>query len=158
MCTESLLYLRMHLCVFCVCAVFFLVFVDCLMFCPQCATCAVLLVLVYIILPPTTGLVDYVTPYVSKNFFRCCWWSNGGVFVTVNSNSVGCFFYNRPHCLHTQIKPKSFELRWNSFFLPGAEALHVYMRARMLCCFSSLFSTKTLQRVLTVSVESCAQN
>ena len=30
-----------------------------------------------------------------------------------------------------QIEPKSFELRWTLFFLPGVDASHVYVRARL---------------------------
>ena len=36
-----------------------------------------------------------------------------------------------------QIKPKSFESRRNSFFLPGVDAPHVYVRAWALGCFYS---------------------
>ena len=62
-----------------------------------------------------------------------------------------------------QIKPKSFESRRNSFFLffflflPGVDALHVYMRAWALGCFHSLISTQTVRRALTASVDSCAE-
>ena len=36
-----------------------------------------------------------------------------------------------------QIKPKSFESRWTLFILPGVDASHVYVRARVLGCFQS---------------------
>ena len=43
-----------------------------------------------------------------------------------------------------QIKPKLFDLRWNSlFFLPGVDAPHVYVRALVLGCF--WFTTSFLQ-------------
>ena len=46
-----------------------------------------------------------------------------------------------------QIKPNSFESRRNgtllSFFLPGVDASHVYVRAWALGCFDSLISTHT---------------
>ena len=60
-----------------------------------------------------------------------------------------------------QIKPKSFESRRNSSFfssfLPGVDALHVYVRAWALSCFHSLISTRTFRRALTASVDSCAE-
>ena len=43
------------------------------------------------------------------------------------------------------------------FFLPGVDAPQVYMRAWMLSCFHSIISTQTFQRVLTASVDSCAE-
>ena len=42
-------------------------------------------------------------------------------------------------------------------FLPGADAPHVYVRAWTLCCFHCLISTRTFRRVLTASVDSCAE-
>ena len=56
-----------------------------------------------------------------------------------------------------QIKPKSFESRRNSFFLPGMDAPRVYVRAWALGCFYSHISTRTFRRALTVSVDSCAE-
>ena len=55
-----------------------------------------------------------------------------------------------------QIKPKSIESRRNSFFLPGVDASHVYMRAWALGCFHNI-STRTFRRALTASVDSCAE-
>ena len=37
-----------------------------------------------------------------------------------------------------QIKPNSIESRWTSFFLPGVDAPHVYVRVWALGCFHSL--------------------
>ena len=58
-----------------------------------------------------------------------------------------------------QIKQKSFESRQNfySFFLPGVDASHVYVRAWVLGCFYSHISTQTFRRALTASVDSCAE-
>ena len=57
-----------------------------------------------------------------------------------------------------QIKPKSFESRENSFFfLPGVDAPHVYVHAWALGCFRSHISTPAFQRLLTTSVDSCAE-
>ena len=58
-----------------------------------------------------------------------------------------------------QIKPKSFESKWNSFFfLPRVDASHVYVRAWALGCFRSVMgSTQTFRRALTASVDSCAE-
>ena len=55
-----------------------------------------------------------------------------------------------------QIKPKSFESRWDFFFTRG-NASHDYMRGWVLGCFHSLISTQTFQRALTVPVDSCAE-
>ena len=69
-----------------------------------------------------------------------------------------------------QIKPKSFESRWNfsssvlfnpertRFMLtPGADASHhVYVRVWTLCCFYNVY-TRTFRRALTASVDSCAE-
>ena len=64
-----------------------------------------------------------------------------------------------------QIKPKSFELRRDSFFffffflsfLPGVDAPRVYVRAWALGCFHSLNSTRTFRRALTASLDRCAE-
>ena len=56
-----------------------------------------------------------------------------------------------------QIKPKSFESRRNSFFLPGVDAPHVYVRAWALGCFCSDISTSSFRSALTASVDSCAE-
>ena len=56
------------------------------------------------------------------------------------------------------IKPKSFKSRRTLFlFLPGVDASHVYVCARVLGCFYSLISTQTFRRVLTASVDSCTK-
>ena len=58
------------------------------------------------------------------------------------------------------IKPQSFESRRNSsssFFLPGVDASHVYVRALALGCFYSHISTGTFRRALTASLDSCAE-
>ena len=61
-----------------------------------------------------------------------------------------------------QITPKLFESRQNSSFfffsfLPGVDAPRVYVRALALGRFHSLISTRTFQRALTASVDSCAE-
>ena len=56
-----------------------------------------------------------------------------------------------------QIKPQSFESRRNSFFLPGVDASHVYVRAWALGCYHSPISTQPFRRALTASVDSCAE-
>ena len=56
-----------------------------------------------------------------------------------------------------QKNPKSFESRWNSFFLPRVDASHVYVGALVLGCFYSHISTQTFQRALTVSLDSCME-
>ena len=56
-------------------------------------------------------------------------------------------------------KSQSFESRRNSssFFLPGVDASHVYVRALALGCFYSHISTRTFRRALTASPDSCAE-
>ena len=57
-----------------------------------------------------------------------------------------------------QIKPKSFESRRNSFFYTlWVDVPHVYLRALALGCFYSHINTRTFRRVLTASVDSCAE-
>ena len=57
-----------------------------------------------------------------------------------------------------EIKPKLFESRRNSsFFLPGVDAPHVYVRAWALGCFHSRISTQTFRRAQTASVDSYAE-
>ena len=57
-----------------------------------------------------------------------------------------------------QIKQKSVESRWNSFFfLPGVDVSYVCMCAWALGCFHSFISTRTFGRALTASVDSCAE-
>ena len=56
----------------------------------------------------------------------------------------------------TKENQKSFKTRRNSFFfffLPVADAPHVYVRAWTLCCFHSLISTQTFRRALTASMD-----
>ena len=55
-----------------------------------------------------------------------------------------------------QIQPKSFESRWNLFFLPMVDVPYVYVHASALC-FNSLISTHTFWKALTVSVDRCAE-
>ena len=55
-----------------------------------------------------------------------------------------------------QIKPKSFELKWN-IFLPGVDVSHGYVGVWALGCFHSHVSTRTIRRALTASVDSCAE-
>ena len=52
-----------------------------------------------------------------------------------------------------QIKSKSFESRRNSFFLPGVDASHIYVRAWAL----GLTSTQTFWRAVAASVDSSAE-
>ena len=49
--------------------------------------------------------------------------------------------------------PELCKSRYNLFFLPGADAPHVYVRALAQCCFHSLISTQTFRRALTASVD-----
>ena len=42
------------------------------------------------------------------------------------------------------------------FFLTGVDVPHVYVSAWVLGCFYSLISTQTFQRMLTTSVDNCA--
>ena len=47
--------------------------------------------------------------------------------------------------------------RDGTLFLPGVVAPHVYVRAWALGCFYSHISIRTFRRVLTASVDSCAE-
>ena len=47
--------------------------------------------------------------------------------------------------------------RGTSSFLPGVDASHVYVRALALGCFYSHISTRTFQRALPASLDSCAE-
>ena len=66
--------------------------------------------------------------------------------VLVNNNKMNKKKLKRKE----KIKPKSFVSRWNSFFffffLPGADAPRVYVRAWTLCCFDSLINPQNLSR------------
>ena len=44
-----------------------------------------------------------------------------------------------------------------SFFLPGVDASHVYVRALALGCFYSHISTRTFRMALTASLDSCTE-
>ena len=44
-----------------------------------------------------------------------------------------------------------------SFFLPGVDASHVYVRALALGCFYSYICIQTFRRALTASLDSCAE-
>ena len=54
-----------------------------------------------------------------------------------------------------QIKPKSFESKWNFFFFfyPG----WMYLMFWAQCCFHSLIHTQIFWRMLIVLVDSCAE-
>ena len=56
-----------------------------------------------------------------------------------------------------QIKPKSFELRRNSLFLPRVDVPHVYVHAWTLHYLHNLVSTQTIQKVLTALAGSCTE-
>ena len=77
-------------------------------------------------------------------------------FVTNNSHYIRHLFYVAMLLTPAQIKPKSFELRRNFFFLPGVDA-SVYVHPWVLGCFHSLISTQTFQRALTALVDSCVE-
>ena len=97
--------------------------------------------LVYDILPSTTAVFSYaIGPRkLSANEQFCCWWcSNSSKFVTNNSDYIRRLFYVAMLFTPAQIRPKSFELRRNSLFLPGVDGAHVYVRVWMLGCFYSL--------------------
>ena len=106
------------------------------------------------ILPSTTAVFSYSILYsigigsrkLSANEQFFCWSSNSSKFVTTQIISDICFML--PCCLHqlkSQIKPKSFELRWNFFFNPGwiLDVSHVYVCAWALGCFHNLISNQT---------------
>ena len=57
-----------------------------------------------------------------------------------------------------QIKPESFESRRNSsFFLPGVDAPHVYVRALALDCFQSYQYPNLSEGANRVGADSCAE-
>ena len=113
--------------------------------------------LVYNILPSTTAVFSYAigSRKLSANEQFFCWCSNSTKFVTNNSNKTRHIIYIHQQSLH-QHKPQPFESRRNSF-LPGVDASRVYVCASALGCFYSHISTRTFQRALTASLDSCAE-
>ena len=81
-------------------------------------------------------------------------------YVTDNSDSSSVSSIVQPPTFFTpsQIKPNLFESRKNFFFfLPREDVSHCYVHALTLCHIHSLISTQTFWRVLTASVDSCAE-
>ena len=119
--------------------------------------------LVYNMLPSTTAVFSYaIGPRkLSANEHFFCWCTNSRKFVPNNPNYIRRLFYNWPCCLR--------QLIWNQnrlnrdgilfffSFLPVVDAPHVYVRALALGCFHCLIGTRTFQRTLTASLDSCAE-
>ena len=104
--------------------------------------------LVYDILPSTTAVFSYAIGSRKLS-------ANEQFFFFVGAQTVLSLLQT------TQIKPKSFESRQNSFcfvlFLPGVDASHVYVHAWALGRLHSITSTQTFGRALTASVDRCAE-
>ena len=67
-------------------------------------------------------------------------------------------FQSRVLCSNHWAIPAPQSRENSSFFLlPGVAASHFYVRAWALDCLYSRISTRTFQRVLTASVDSCAE-
>ena len=116
--------------------------------------------LVYDILPSTTAVFSYAIGSrklsANQHFFFVGAQTLVSLLQTTQIISDVCFITDHVRT-PAQIKPKSFELRRNSFFLPGVDAPHVYVGAWALRCFHSLISTRTFRRALTASLDSCAE-
>ena len=65
------------------------------------------------------------------------------------------------HFMPAQIKPKSFELRQNFYFLTKVDSSHDYVHVSVYVVTTSTTSTSTqtfhFQRALTMSVDSCTE-
>ena len=63
------------------------------------------------------------------------------------------------HFMPAQIKPKSFELRQNFYFLTKVDSSHDYVHVSVYVVTTSTTSTQTFhfQRALTMSVDSCTE-
>ena len=107
--------------------------------------------LVYDILPSTTAVFSYaIGPRkLSANDQFFCWCSNSSKFVTNNSGYTDVFFITDHVAYASSNKTKIVWIETDPFFLPGVNASHVYVHARVFGCFHSLISTKTFRRVLT---------
>ena len=74
---------------------------------------------------------------------RVCVCSNDSNFINDKTQIISGVSIITPHIAYARTnKSKSCESRWN-FYLTGAYAPHVYVRAWTLCCFHSLISTQT---------------
>ena len=113
----------------------------------------------YDILPSNNALFSYAigSRKLPANEHFLCVCSNSSKFVT-NLNKARCIIYSRQQFTPAQIKPQSFELRWNSFFSPGMDESHIYLRPLALGCFYSHISTRTFRRALTASLDSCIES
>ena len=93
--------------------------------------------MVYNIFPPTTATIHYTTGLTNL--------APNGHFVVGAQNVckrqlILDISFITTLLMPAQIKPKSSELRWNSFFvlfLLGADVPHIYLHAWTLCCFQS---------------------
>ena len=106
--------------------------------------------LVYDILPSTTAVFSYTLGprklSANEQFFVGAQ-TVVSLLQTTQIMSDACFITML--LMPAQIKPKSFESRQNSLFVPGADEPCVYVRAWALGCFHSHISTQTFWRALT---------
>ena len=115
--------------------------------------------LVYDILPSPTAVFSYtIGPRkmsANEQFFVGAQ-TVVSLLQTTQIISDICFITN--HVAYTSSnKAKIGWIETELFFLPRADAPHVYMCAWVLGCFDSHISTQTFRRVLTTSVDSCTE-
>ena len=121
--------------------------------------------LVYDILPSTTAVFSYAIGSrklsANEQFFVGAQTVVSLLQTTQIKQGVSVIAANKVYTStkkKTKPQKQSFESRRNSsFFLPGVDASHVYVRALALGCFYSHISTRTFRRALTASLDSCAE-
>ena len=109
--------------------------------------------LVYDILPSTTAVFSYAIGSRKLSANEQCFVGAQTEVILLQTTQIishVCFITNHV----AQIKPKSFESTRNSFFVV---LFFVYVHAWALGCFQSYITTQTFRRVLTASVDSCAE-
>ena len=115
--------------------------------------------LVYDILPSTTAVFSYtIGPRklsANEQFFIGAQTVVSLLETTQIKQGVSFIAANKVYT--STNKTTIVRIKTELFFLPGVDASHVYVRALALGCFHSRISTRTFQRALTASLDSCME-
>ena len=132
---------------------------DCLCWLDLAVTSPKLQAPVYDILPSTTAVFSYVIGSwklsANEQFFIGAQTVVSLLQTTQIKQSMSVVAANKVYT--STNKTTIVWIETELFLLPGVDASHVYVGAWALGCFCSHISTKTFQRVLTASVDSCAE-
>ena len=115
--------------------------------------------LVFHILPWTTAVFSYTTGSTKLSANEQFWVGAQTVVSLLQKTQIkqGVPFIAANKVYTSSNKTTIVWIEMELFSLPGLDASHVYVRALALGCFYSHISTRTFQRALTASLDSCAE-